>query len=248
VLKVHPSNYRIEGFVAQVATETLVPLARRHDVPLIDDLGSGTLVDLARFGLPYEPTVAQAVGAGADIVTFSGDKLLGGPQAGFIVGRADLLARINKNPLKRALRIDKTRIAALEATLKLYRDPDRLAERLPTLRLLARPAGDIAAMARRLQGVVQARLGDGFAVEATACRSEIGSGALPRETIPSAGLAIRPAAKRGAGRALAALAETLRRLPTPAIGRIENGALVLDLRCLVDEAGFVANLAALGGP
>jgi L-seryl-tRNA(Ser) seleniumtransferase len=248
VLKVHPSNYRIEGFVAQVATQTLAPLARRHGVPLIDDLGSGTLIDLARFGLPHEPTVAQAVAAGADIVTFSGDKLLGGPQAGFIVGRADLVARINKNPLKRALRIDKTRIAALEATLKLYRDPDRLAERLPTLRLLARPADDIAAMARRLQGVVQAKLGDGFAVEVMECRSEIGSGALPRETIPSAGLAIRPVAKRGAGRALAALAEALRRLPIPAIGRIESGALVLDLRCLEDEAGFLANLAALESP
>jgi L-seryl-tRNA(Ser) seleniumtransferase len=248
VLKVHPSNYRIEGFVAQVATQTLAPLARRHGVPLIDDLGSGTLVDLARFGLLHEPTVAQAVAAGADIVTFSGDKLLGGPQAGFIVGRADLVARINKNPLKRALRIDKTRIAALEATLKLYRDPDRLAERLPTLRLLTRPAIDIAAMARRLLGVVQAKLGDGFAVEVMECRSEIGSGALPRETIPSAGLAIRPVAKRGAGRALAALAEALRRLPIPAIGRIESGALVLDLRCLEDEAGFLANLATLAGP
>ena len=248
VLKVHPSNYRIEGFAAQVAAEALAPLTRRHGVPLIDDLGSGTLIDLARFGLPHEPTVAQAVAAGADIVTFSGDKLLGGPQAGFIVGRADLVARINKNPLKRALRIDKTRIAALEATLKLYRDPDRLAMRLPTLRLLTRPASEIAAMAHRLRGAVQAKLGDGFAVEVVECRSEIGSGALPRETIPSAGLAMRSTGRRGAGRALAGLVAALRRLPIPAIGRIENGALVLDLRCLEDEAGFVANLAPLEVP
>jgi L-seryl-tRNA(Ser) seleniumtransferase len=245
VLKVHPSNYRIEGFAAQVAAEALAPLTRRHGVPLIDDLGSGTLTDLARFGLPHEPTVAQAVAAGADIVTFSGDKLLGGPQAGFIVGRADLVARINKNPLKRALRIDKTRIAALEATLKLYRDPDRLAERLPTLRLLTRAASEIAATARRLRPTVAARLGDGFAVEVMECRSEIGSGALPRETIPSAGLAIRPAGRRGAGRTLAGLMAALRGLPIPLIGRIENGALMLDMRCLDDEAGLVANLAAL---
>jgi L-seryl-tRNA(Ser) seleniumtransferase len=245
VLKVHPSNYRIEGFAAQVAAEALVPLTRRHGVPLIDDLGSGTLTDLARFGLPHEPTVAQAVAAGADIVTFSGDKLLGGPQAGFIVGRADLVARINKNPLKRALRIDKTRIAALEATLKLYRDPDRLAERLPTLRLLTRQAGDIAAMAHRMCPTVQAKLGDGFAVEVAECRSEIGSGALPRETIPSAGLAIRPAGRRGAGRALAALAAALRRLPIPVIGRVESGALLLDMRCLDDEVGFATNFADL---
>jgi L-seryl-tRNA(Ser) seleniumtransferase len=247
VLKVHPSNYRIEGFTAQVAAASLAPLVRRHGVPLIDDLGSGTLVDLVRFGLPHEPTVAQAVTA-ADVVTFSGDKLLGGLQAGFIVGRADLVARINKNPLKRALRIDKARLAALEATLKLYRDPDRLAARLPTLRLLTRPADDITAMARRLRPDVQAKLGDGFAVEAVECESEIGSGALPRQTIPSAGLAIRPTTKRGAGRALADLAASLRRLPMPVIGRIENEGMVLDLRCLDDELGFVANLAALALP
>jgi L-seryl-tRNA(Ser) seleniumtransferase len=248
VLKVHPSNYRIEGFAAQVAAEALAPLTRRHGVPLVDDLGSGTLIDLAGFGLPGEPTVAQAVAAGADIVTFSGDKLLGGAQAGFIVGRSDLVARINKNPLKRALRIDKTRIAALEATLKLYRDPDRLAARLPTLRLLTRPAGDIAAMAHRLRGAVQAKLGDGFAVEVVECNSEIGSGALPRETIPSAALAVRPVGRRGAGRVLAALAAALRRLPVPVVGRIESGAMLLDLRCLEDEVGFFANLAPLEAP
>jgi L-seryl-tRNA(Ser) seleniumtransferase len=247
VLKVHPSNYRIEGFTAQVAAASLAPVVHRHGVPLIDDLGSGTLIDLARFGLPREPTVAQAV-KDADIVTFSGDKLLGGPQAGFIVGRADLVARINKNPLKRALRIDKARLAALEATLKLYRDPDRLASRLPTLRLLTRPADDMAAMASRLQPAVQERLGDGFAVCVVECESEIGSGALPRRTIPSAGLAVRPIARRGAGRALADLAASLRRLPTPVIGRIANDGLILDLRCLDDDGAFVANLAALRVP
>jgi L-seryl-tRNA(Ser) seleniumtransferase len=245
ILKVHTSNYRIEGFTTEVGARELAALARARKVPLVHDLGSGTLVDLARFGLAHEPTVAEAVADGADLVTFSGDKLLGGPQAGFIVGAKDLIAAVNRNPMKRALRVDKIRLAALEATLKLYRDPDRLAERLPTVRLLARPRGEVEALARRMLPVLGARLGDGFAVAVAACASQIGSGALPLETVPSAGLAVRARAARGSGRALAALSAALRRLPIPVIGRIEDRALVLDLRCLDDEAGFIANLAAL---
>ncbi len=251
ILKVHTSNYRIEGFTAEVSAASLAELARQHKVPLAHDLGSGTLVDLARWGLVREPTVAEAVAAGADLVMFSGDKLLGGPQAGFIVGRKALLAQINRNPLKRALRVDKIRLAALEATLRLYRDPDRLAERLPTIRLLARPADEIAALSRRLAPIVARAVGGAYAVDAIECRSQIGSGALPTETIASAGLAIAPVAKKGAGRALEALASALRRLPVPVIGRIEQNAVVLDLRCLEDEAGFIAGLTGLdltGGP
>ena len=243
VLKVHTSNYRISGFTAEVAIGALAAPAREHGVPLVDDLGSGTLVDLARFGLAHEPTVAEAIADGADLVTFSGDKLLGGPQAGFIVGRKDLIARINRNPMKRALRVDKVRLAAIEATLRLYRDPDRLAERLPTLRMLARPRADIAAQARRLEPAVAAALAPHFTVAAIECASQIGSGALPLETVPSAGLAVRPTRPRG--RALADLAAALRRLPIPVIGRIEDQALLLDLRCLEDEAAFTANLAGL---
>lgn len=245
LLKVHTSNYRIEGFTKEVSARDLSALARERGVPLVNDLGSGTLVDLARFGLKHEPTVAEAVADGADLVTFSGDKLLGGPQAGFIVGRKDLLAQINRNPMKRALRVDKIRLAALEATLKLYRDPDRLAERLPTIRLLARPRTEIEALAGRIAPLLAARLGAAYRVERVACNSQIGSGALPVEAVPSAGIALHPTAPRGHGRALATLAAALRALPVPVIGRIADNALILDLRCLEDEAGFAANLKAL---
>jgi L-seryl-tRNA(Ser) seleniumtransferase len=242
VLKVHTSNYRIEGFTKEVGARELAALTRERGVPLVNDLGSGTLVDLARFGLAHEPTVAEAIAEGVDLVTFSGDKLLGGPQAGFIVGRKDLIEKLNRNPMKRALRLDKIRLAALEATLRLYRDPDRLAERLPTIRLLARPKRQIEALARRLLPALAARLG-GCTVEVVACTSQIGSGALPLETVPSAGLAIRPDLARGAGRMLDAVVTTFRRLPIPVVGRVQDGALIFDLRCLEDETGFAANLA-----
>ena len=245
VLKVHPSNYRIEGFTAQVPAEEVAGLAHQRGVPLVDDLGSGALVELSRYGLTREPTVAEAVAAGADLVTFSGDKLLGGPQAGFIVGRRDLIARLNRNPMKRALRVDKLRLAAIEATLQLYRDPDRLAERLPTLRLLSRRPEEIEAAARRMAPVLEARLGGTFVVEVVACMSQVGSGALPADGLASAGLAIRSGQAKGTGRALASLAAALRELPMPVIGRMADQALVLDCRCLEDEAGFVGNLEGL---
>jgi L-seryl-tRNA(Ser) seleniumtransferase len=245
LLKVHTSNYRIEGFTKEVPARDLATLARERGIPLVHDLGSGTLVDLARFGLAHEPTVAEAVADGADLVTFSGDKLLGGPQAGFIVGRSQLLAQINRNPMKRALRVDKMRMAALEATLKLYRDPDRLVARLPTIRLLARPTSEIEALASRIGPLLEAKLGAAYQVGHMACASQIGSGALPLETVPSAGIAIRPSASRGQGRALAALAAALRNLPVPVIGRISDNSLILDLRCLEDQAGFAANLSTL---
>lgn len=245
VLKIHTSNYRIEGFTAEVGGAELAELARAAGVPFCNDLGSGTLVDLSRWGLRHEPTVREAVAEGADLVTFSGDKLLGGPQAGFVVGRREAVARLNANPMKRALRLDKLRLAALEATLKLYRDPGTLAQKLPTLRLLARPEPEIAALATRMLDRVAAVLAPAYTVSVAPCRSQIGSGALPVDTIPSAGLAIRPAGAPSGTDALGRLAARLRALPRPVIGRITDGALVLDLRCLEDEAGFLSNLQAL---
>jgi L-seryl-tRNA(Ser) seleniumtransferase len=240
ILKVHTSNYAIQGFTAAAPTTELAALAHRHNLPLVEDLGSGTLVDLDDWGLPHEPTVAESLKAGADLVTFSGDKLLGGPQAGLVVGRADLIATLAKNPLKRALRLDKIRLAALEAVLQLYADPDRLAQRLPALRLLTRPTAKIEALATRLLPAVAAALDGVATVALVATKSQIGSGALPVSLLPSAGLALRP--MQGSGKAVEKLAQALRDLPIPVIGHIAAGAVVLDLRCLEDEAGFLTNL------
>jgi L-seryl-tRNA(Ser) seleniumtransferase len=234
VLKVHASNYSIEGFTAAVPEAELAKLCRERDLPFVVDLGSGTLADLRRFGLPYEPTAQHSLAQGADLVTFSGDKLLGGPQAGIVVGRADLIARIRRNPLRRALRVDKLTLAALGAVLRLYLDPERLVERVPTLRMLARPAGEIRAMAERLRPLLAGRFAGKAEVELVDCESQVGSGALPAQRVASAGLAVRPGGDR--------IAAALRRLPVPVLGRIHQGALVLDLRCLLDEAAFAAQL------
>jgi|LNFM01.1.fsa_nt_gb L-seryl-tRNA(Ser) seleniumtransferase len=248
VMKVHTSNYIIQGFTAEVGTRELSAMTRDRGLPLVDDLGSGTLVDLSRWGLKRERTVSDAIADGADLVTFSGDKLLGGPQAGFIAGRKDMVRACAKNPLKRAMRLDKVRLAALEATLRLYRNPDRLAEALPALRAFTRSVGDLRELAARLCGPLGAAVGDGFTVAVTECASQIGSGALPLETIPSAGLAIAPANGKSGGGQIAALAAALRSLPIPVIGRIEKGRLVLDLRCLDDEGRFFETIQRLETP
>jgi L-seryl-tRNA(Ser) seleniumtransferase len=247
ILKAHTSNYLIQGFTKSVPAPELAALARAKGIPFINDLGSGAIADLARYGLRPEPTVREALAEGADLVTFSGDKLLGGPQAGIIAGRSDLVARAARNPIKRAVRLDKGRLAALEATLKLYRDPDRLPEALPTLRFFVRPQAEIAAAAGRLVAPLTAAVGTGFEVTVAECASQIGSGALPLETLPSAAVAVRATSRKakGAGSRLEALAAAFRGLPVPVIGRIRDGAFLLDLRCLDDEDGFCAQLRHL---
>lgn len=239
LMKAHTSNYRIEGFTAEADPVQLGELAARHALPFVVDLGSGTLTDLTRYGLPPEPTPADALRQGAGIVTFSGDKLLGGPQAGIIVGRADLVARIRKNPMKRALRCDKLTIAALGAVLRLYGDPDRLAQKVPALRLLSRPAAEIEAQALRLLPALAQWAGQRAAVDVVPVMSQIGSGSLPVDLLPSFALRLRPRSGQGAQQ----MASALRSLALPVIGRIADKALLLDLRCLDDEAGLLAALA-----
>jgi L-seryl-tRNA(Ser) seleniumtransferase len=244
IMKVHTSNYVIQGFTASVPEADLAKLAHDYGLPFVVDLGSGMLVDLAEYGLPHEPTPREALAQGADVVTFSGDKLLGGPQAGLIVGRKELIGRIKKNPMKRALRVDKMTLAALEAVLQLYSNPERLKEELPTLRALTRPAQDIEAQAQRiLPSVVGALQGQAIA-RVMPCASQIGSGSLPVDSLPSAAIAIEGAGKNKSSIAQH-IAAAFRALPMPVIGRISEGAFVMDLRCLDDEAAFVEQLSQL---
>ena len=244
LMKVHTSNYAIQGFTAAVPEDRLAVLAHEHELPLITDLGSGMLVDLEEYGLPHEPTPREALAAGADVVTFSGDKLLGGPQAGLIIGRKELIERIRRNPMKRALRVDKMTLAALDAVLALYADPERLRRELPTLRQLTRPLAEIEEQAGRLLPAVAAAVAGRAEAGIVSCKSQIGSGSLPVDLLPSAGIAVTAPGKRR--NALAAMISgAFRALPVPVIGRVNDGAFIMDLRCMEHEDEFVEQLKHL---
>ena len=245
LMRVHTSNYRIEGFTNTVPEPELAKLAHDNQIPFVVDMGCGNLIDLKAFGLPHEATAQQTLDHGADLVLFSGDKLLGGPQAGIIAGRSDLIACVKQNPLKRALRLDKVTLAALEATLQLHRNPDELASKLPTLRLLTRVESTIREQANRLAPKVSSQLGNHYRVETASVSSQIGSGALPVEVLPSAAISIT--AVNGEDETLRSLASRFRQLPKPVIGRLHNGALLLDLRCLeaIHEDAFIEQLSEL---
>lgn len=242
LLKVHTSNYAISGFTGSVSVDELAELGRAHSIPVAVDLGSGSLVDLSRWHLPKEPTVRETVEGGADVVTFSGDKLLGGPQAGLVVGRRDLISKLKKHPLKRALRVGKLTLAALEAVLRIYRAPELLDDRLTALRLLTRAPAAMHAQATRLHPVVQRAVGNAYDVAPAQMFSQIGSGALPVDQLPSYGLRIMPI--KGKRASVVRLSSALHALPRPVIGRIAEKALWLDLRCLenAEEAAFAAQL------
>jgi L-seryl-tRNA(Ser) seleniumtransferase len=244
LMKVHTSNYRIEGFTAAVSEQELAGLAHTQGLPMVTDLGSGTLVDLRAYGLPHEPTPNETLGHGVDLVTFSGDKLLGGPQAGLIVGRRDLIQRLRANPMKRALRLDKVMLAALESVLRLYEAPDRLTQELPVLRFLTRSVQDIRTQATRLLPSLRANVPGDYDVSVVDTRSQIGSGSLPVDLLPSVAIQIRKLRGRATSEA-GAISAAFRALPIPAIGRVNDGAFLLDLRCLEDEDEFCAQLASL---
>jgi L-seryl-tRNA(Ser) seleniumtransferase len=227
LLKVHTSNYRVVGFTAEVASPELVELGRRHGVPVMEDLGSGCLVDLRPWGFPHEPTAQEVVAAGVDLVSFSGDKLLGGPQAGIVVGRRELVQRLKRNPWNRALRIDKLTLAALEATLYAY-DAGRALETIPTLKMLTEP---LAAVRRRAQGVLRRlpvdlrdRLGAGVVED----RAQVGGGALPTVEVPTAAVVLGRTPE-----AVRALDAALRAGEPPVVGRIVDDRLLLDCRTVL---------------
>jgi len=244
VMKVHTSNYAVQGFTASVAEAALAEFTKANGLAFIVDLGSGMLVDLEDYGLPHEPTPREALAQGADVVTFSGDKLLGGPQAGLMVGGKDAIARIRRNPMKRALRVDKMTLAALDAVLALYADPQRLKQELPTIRWLTRKPEEIAAQARRVLPHVVAALAEKATAEIVACKSQIGSGSLPVDLLASSGIAIA-GENRKRGSFADRVAAAFRALPVPVIGRIQDGAFVTDLRCLEHEDEFVTQLTHL---
>ncbi|WDP89636.1 MAG: L-seryl-tRNA(Sec) selenium transferase [Desulfobacter sp.] len=227
LLKVHTSNYKIQGFTASVSLRDMVSIGRKHGIPVMEDLGSGTFIDFSPYGMPAEPVVAERVAAGADVVTFSGDKLLGGPQAGIIVGKKETLDRIKANPLTRALRIDKMTLAALEATLKLYRDTERAVREIPTLRMLTMPYEAISETAETLFEMLTDALGDAVDIRLADMESRPGGGSYPDLKLPTRCITLRPVHM-----SVSALEKQLRASNPPVMGRIEDDRFIMDPRTL----------------
>jgi L-seryl-tRNA(Ser) seleniumtransferase len=234
LLKVHTSNYKVVGFTAEVSLEQLVAIGKKHKLPVMEDLGSGALIDLSRYGLPKEPIVAERIQSGADVVTFSGDKILGGPQAGLLVGKKDLIGRMNRNHLQRALRCGKLTLAALEATLRRYLQSPNIVEEIPTLRAFTRTIEEIRSMGEAVIPQLSAALGEGFSIALGESTAQIGSGALPTEELPTMVIGIEHP-KLGAD----AIAQKFRAAQPPIIGRIKNDRFLLDLRTIFDPDDLI---------
>jgi L-seryl-tRNA(Ser) seleniumtransferase len=236
LLKVHTSNYKVVGFTAEVTLEELVAIGKKHNLPVMEDLGSGALIDLSKYGLPKEPIVADRIHAGADVVTFSGDKILGGPQAGLMVGKKALIGRMSKNHLQRALRCGKLTLAALEATLRRYRQSPDIVQEIPTLRAFTRPLDEIRALGDELLPKLQAALGQGFRVQLQPSTAQIGSGALPIEELPTVVVSVEHP-KLSAN----IIAQKFRAAHPPIIGRINDDRFLLDLRTIFDSNDLIPN-------
>src|SRR5262245_4754077 len=234
LLKVHTSNYKVVGFTAEVGLEELVAIGKKHKLPVMEDLGSGALIDLSQYGLPKEPIVSERIRAGADAVTFSGDKILGGPQAGLIVGKKELVGKMSKNHLQRALRCGKLTLAALEATLRRYQQSPNIVDEIPTLRAFTRSIDEIHAMGEELVPRLQRALGVEFKIKMQDSTAQIGSGALPTEELPTAVISVRHK-KLSAN----AVAEKFRRADPPIIGRIKDDCFLLDLRCIFNSTDLI---------
>ena len=230
ILKVHTSNYRILGFTEAVSGEELADLAHQHDIPVLEDLGSGLLIDLTAYGLPKEPTVRETLKTGIDLVTFSGDKLLGGPQAGLLVGNREVIDKVRTHPMARALRIDKLTLAALEATLRLYLDPDRALREIPTLRMLSTPAQDLRQRGETLRSALEATLGEAADLHLREAKATVGGGALPLAELPGWVIAVTPR-----HRSVNAMCRELRRSQPAVIGRVQEGRFLIDPRTLNPE-------------
>jgi L-seryl-tRNA(Ser) seleniumtransferase len=236
LLKVHTSNYKVVGFTAEVSLEQLVAIGKKQNLPVMEDLGSGALIDLSKYGLPKEPIVAERIQTGADVVTFSGDKILGGPQAGLMVGKKALIGKMNKNHLQRALRCGKLTLAALEATLRRYRQSPDIVREIPTLRAFTRPMEEIRAFGAALLPRLQTALGDDFKISQQDSTAQIGSGALPTEELPTAVISVEHP-KLSAN----AIAKKFRSANPPIIGRINDDRFLLDLRCIFDADDLIPN-------
>lgn len=230
LLKVHPSNYKVVGFASTPSMAELTELGHQHNIPTMEDLGSGSLIDLTRYGLPYEPVVRERISAGVDVVTFSGDKLLGGPQAGIIVGRLDAIEQIRKNPLMRALRVGKLTIAAIEATLRLYLNEKELIEKLPMLRRYTRSIAELREVAEKLANHLRKIFGAAIRVTVEESTAQIGSGSLPVDTLPS--LALNLHSPQISAETLAAY---FRAQPIPVIGRVGDERLRFDMRAVFED-------------
>ena len=231
LLKVHTSNYRIVGFTENVTIDELVPLAKQYEIPVVEDLGSGVLIDLSKYGITYEPTVQDSIAKGADVVCFSGDKLLGGPQAGIIIGKKKYIDKMKKNQLTRALRIDKFTAAALEVVLQEYLSEEKAVQNLPVLRMISKTVEEITADAKMLMRTLK-RAELPAKIELQSCESQIGGGSLPLERLASVAVAIRPD-----NISVAELEERMRFLPVPIIPRVANDMVLMDVRT-IDKKTF----------